>query len=85
MSVASLPELNINGTVEHIAGIAVTLNQEITLSLDANTPGGTATVSIPDGTTGVVTATFPGSYATTQLVDAQGVVVASLLVGMSMA
>lgn len=76
VSVASLPELNSNGTVEHIAGIAVTLNQEITLSLDANTPGGTANVSIPDGTIGVMTATFPGSNATTQLVDAQGVVVA---------
>lgn len=76
VSVASLPELNSTGTVEHIAGIAVTLNQEITLSLDANTPGGTAKVSIPDGTIGVMTATFPGSNATTQLVDAQGVVVA---------
>lgn len=76
VSVASLPELNIKGTVEHIAGIAVTLNEEIALSLDATTPGGTAAVGIPDGTTGVVTATFPGSYATTQLVDAQGIVVA---------
>lgn len=76
VSVASLSELNINGNVERIAGSAVTLNQEITLALDTNTPGGTAAVSIPDGTTGVVTATFPGAYATTQFVDAQGVVLA---------
>lgn len=76
VSVASLPELNINGSVEHVEGAVVTLNQEITLSLDASTPGGTTTVNIPDGTIGVVTATFPGSSATTQLVDAQGLVVA---------
>lgn len=76
VSVASLPELNIKGNTERIAGSAVTLNQEITLALDTNTPGGTAAVNIPDGTTGVVTTTFPGAYATTQLVDAQGVVLA---------
>lgn len=76
VSVASLPELNINGTVEHVEGVAVTLNQEISLSLDTSIPGGTADVSIPDGTTGVITATFPGSNATTQLVDSQGIVVA---------
>lgn len=76
VSVASLPELNVNGTVVHIAGIAVTLNEEIALSLDPTSPGGTAAVIIPHGTTGVMTATFPGSYATTQLVDAQGVVIA---------
>jgi len=76
VSVASLPELNINGTVERITGSEVTLSEEITLSLDVNTPSGTANVSIPDGTIGVVTATFPGSNATTQLVDAQGVIVA---------
>lgn len=76
VSVVSLPELSVNGTVEQIAGTSVTLNEEVTLALDANTPGGTTTVNIPAGTTGVVTATFPGSNATTQLVDAQGVVVA---------
>jgi uncharacterized protein YraI len=76
VSVASLPELNINGSVEHVEGAVVTLNQEITLSLDTGIPGGTADVSIPDGTIGVVTATFPGSNAATQLIDTQGVVVA---------
>lgn len=76
VSVVSLPELNVNGRVEHIEGAAATLNQEIALTLSASTPGGTATVNIPNGTIGVVTATFPGSNATTQLVDDQGVVVA---------
>lgn len=81
VSVVSLPELNINGAAEHVEGVAVTLNQEIALSLDATIPGGTADVSIPDGTTGVVTATFPGSNATTQLVDAQGIVIAQSAAG----
>lgn len=75
VSLASLPELNIYGAVEPTTGFAVTLNEEVSLSLDADTPGGMVTLDIPNGTTGVVTATFPGSYATTQLVDADGVIV----------
>ena len=76
VSVTSLPELNVSGTVERRAGLSVTLNEEVALPLDANTPGGTVSLSIPDDTIGVVTATFPGAYATTQLVDTDGVIVA---------
>lgn len=76
VNIESLPELSIAGTVQRITGKAVAINEEIALTLDTNNPGSTTSVSIPDGTTGVMTATFPGSYATTQLVDAQGIVLA---------
>ncbi len=75
VSIISLPELSINGAVERVAGSVVTLNEEIALSLDPATPGGMATLNIPADTTGVVTATFPGANATTQLVDTQGVII----------
>lgn len=76
VSVVSLPEMSIGGTVEFVSGNAITLNEETTLSLDANNPGGTVSVEIPTETIGVITATFPGASATTQLVDSNGVLLA---------
>lgn len=72
----SLPELNVSGTVTLTNGTAISLNQEVYLPLDANAPGGTTSVSIPNNTVGVVTAVFLGAHATTQLVDDSGVVIA---------
>lgn len=81
VSVSSLPEMTMNGTVELIPGNLVTLNQEVSLALDATNPGNTTMVNIPEDTTGVVTATFPGAYATTQLLDDTGLVVAQSVGG----
>lgn len=74
VSVVSLPDLTLKGNVKEIEGSTVTLNQEIALALDASNPGGTVAVNIPAGTTGAMRASFTGSYATTQLVDAAGIV-----------
>jgi len=74
--VAALPEMTVGGTVERVEGANIALNQEAMLTLDSGAPGGALNVTIPADTTGVVTAKFPGAGATTQLIDATGVVVA---------
>ena len=76
VSVVSLPEMTIGGTVQTIEGDALALNQEATLSLNADNPGGTVSVDVPADMPGVITATFPGAFATTQLVDGEGVLIA---------
>jgi uncharacterized protein YraI len=76
VTVVSLPEMTVNGTVELIESSALTFNQETALTLNADSPGGTVTVDIPAETTGVMTAAFPGAFATTQLVDQDGVLLA---------
>jgi hypothetical protein len=76
VSVISLPEPTINGAVTLVEGDALTLNEEIAITLNPSAPGGTATVNIPEGTTGVLTTTFPGASASTQLIDADGQLIA---------
>ena len=76
VGVVSLPEMTVGGTVELVEGSTLALNEEATLSLNADTPGGTVSVEVPAETTGVITATFPGAFATTQLVDSEGVLIA---------
>lgn len=76
VGVVSLPEMTVQGDVQFVEGVDLTLNQEATLSLNADNPGGTFAVNIPADTTGVITATFPGASAMTQLVDSDGVVLA---------
>lgn len=72
--VTSLPELTQNGTTQLVTELALSFNQEVSLPLNANHPGDMVSVSIPGETTGVLTATFPGANATTQIVDSVGVV-----------
>ncbi|RMG88230.1 MAG: hypothetical protein D6712_04045 [Chloroflexi bacterium] len=55
----------------------VTLNQEAALPLNSSAPGGSVDVAIPQDTTGLVQATFPGANATAQVVDESGQVVAA--------
>lgn len=76
VTVASLPEMTINGTVTLMQGNDITFNEELALPLNANTPGESVTVDIPAEEIGLITSTFPGAYATTQLVDDSGVIVA---------
>ena len=76
VSVISLPELAMGGVAQLIPGNVVSLNQETNLSLSVDNPGDTVAVNIPEGTTGVVTTTFPGASATTQLVDNNGILIA---------
>lgn len=77
VKVTSLSDMTRNGTVTFVENTnTVSLNQEVALTLSGEQPGGTVDVSIPQDTTGVVTATFPGAYATTQLVDKSGAVLA---------
>jgi uncharacterized protein YraI len=68
--------MTIGGSVETIEGDTLALNQETTLSLNADTPGGTVSIEVPAETVGVVSATFPGAFAATQLVDRDGVLLA---------
>lgn len=74
--VVSLPEMTVSGDVQLVEGATLALNQEAALTLNADNPGGTVAVEVPADTTGVITATFPGAFATTQLVDADGVILA---------
>lgn len=76
VSIESLPELAQIAATSLVSSRDLGLNQETMLNLDAATPGGTTTVHIPQGTTGLVSATFPHASASSQLVDANGVVLA---------
>lgn len=76
VSVTALPELTQLVATTLVDGNTLTLNQEAALNLTPASPGGTMTVNVPQGTTGLVSATFPGASATSQLVDASGVVMA---------
>lgn len=76
VSVVSLPEMTVGGTVELVEGGTLVLNEEAALALNTDNPGGTVSVEVPEETVGVVTATFPGAFATTQLVDSDGVLLA---------
>jgi uncharacterized protein YraI len=75
VSILSLPELPIPGAPLLVQGVQLTLNQEVSLPLDAAHPGDSVEVHIPSDTTGLISTSFPGASATTQLVDAQGVVI----------
>lgn len=77
VSIVSLPELTVPGSAELVQTRQLNFNQEVALSLDAANPGDSVTVSIPDQTTGLISATFPGANATAQLVDSSGAVVAA--------
>ncbi|MCA9915288.1 MAG: SH3 domain-containing protein [Anaerolineae bacterium] len=81
VSVVSLPEMTVAGETTVIDGTAISLNEESALTLDASSPAGSVSVSIPADTTGVVTATFPGAGAATQLVDTEGTVLAQSVGG----
>ncbi len=74
--VLSLPELTQSGLTQVVTQTALQLNQEVALPMSADRPGNTVTVNIPAATTGVITATFPGVTALTQLVDNSGLVLA---------
>ena len=76
MRVVSLPELTQSGLTQLVTAPALQLNQEVSLPLSTDRPGDTVAVSIPAETTGVITATFPGVSAITQLVDEGGLVMA---------
>lgn len=77
VSVVSLPELPIPGSAILVPTNQVSFNQEASLPLNVTSPGNTVAVNIPGDIAGLVSATFPGAHATTQLVDAQGTVVAA--------
>ncbi|MCL4248456.1 MAG: hypothetical protein KJ065_09960 [Anaerolineae bacterium] len=77
VSVVSLPELPVPGSAALVPTNQVSFNQEASLPLNVTSPGNTVAVNIPGDTAGLVSATFPGAHATTQLIDAQGVVVAA--------
>jgi hypothetical protein len=81
VSVVSLPEMTVGGNFALIEGRSLGLNQEAALVLDANNPGGMVTVDVPADTAGVIRASFPGAFATTQLVDADGVLLAESMGG----
>jgi uncharacterized protein YraI len=81
VSVESLPEMTLAGTTTLAPSNAITLNQEASLSLDNSHPGDTVSVSIPPETNGIITASFYGTTATTQLLDATGIVLAESAVG----
>jgi uncharacterized protein YraI len=77
VSIISLPELPIPGSAALVQTDQLSFNQEVSLPLDVANPGDSVAVIIPGDTTGMISATFPGTNATTQLVDTQGTVIAA--------
>jgi hypothetical protein len=77
VSIVSLPELPVPGNAALVQSDQLNFNQEVSLPLDSANPGDSVAVNIPVDTTGMISATFLGANATTQLVDSQGVVVAA--------
>ncbi len=75
VSINSLAELSIPGSAALVQTDFLTFNQEVSLPLDAANPGDNIAVNIPGNTTGMISATFPGANATTQLIDSQGIIV----------
>jgi uncharacterized protein YraI len=73
--VSSLPGLTMYGTAERVPGLAVVSNQEVALPLTPDHPGDSVSVTVAGASMGMLTAAFPGAGATTQLVDAAGVLV----------
>ncbi len=76
VQVLSLPELTQMGSTQRVSDLAVSLNQEVSLPLSAAHPSDSVAVTIPADVLGVLTATFPGSGATTQVTDASNTIVA---------
>ncbi len=77
VSIISLPELPIPGNATLVQHDQIAFNEEASLPLDSANPGDSVTVQVPEQTMGLISANFPGANATTQLVDAQGMVVAA--------
>ena len=75
VSVVSLPELPIPGSAALVQTNQLNFNQEVSRPLDVASPGDSVAVNIPENISGLISATFPGANATTQLVDSQGIVV----------
>ena len=73
--VSSLPELTLYGAAELVSGLTVASNQEVSLPLNPDHPGDSVSVTVAGESGGMLTATFPGVGATTQLVDAAGALV----------
>lgn len=81
VAVKALPEVTVSGLTTVVPGTAIGLNQEASLALDNTHPGDTVSISIPAETIGVITATYFGTAATTQLVDSNGIVIAESTAG----
>lgn len=73
--VSSLPELTLYGTTELVSDLAVVSNQEVSLPLTPDHPSDSVSVTVAGDSAGMITATFPGAGAATQLVDAAGALV----------
>ncbi|MBZ0294579.1 MAG: hypothetical protein K8L99_18590 [Anaerolineae bacterium] len=81
VKVNSLPTMTLTGTVEPVTGSTLTLNQETALTLNTAHPDGSVAVNIPTATTGVISATFTGISANSQLVDRSGTMLAESIGG----
>lgn len=71
--VSSLLELTQYGSAVLVPGLAILSNQEISLPLTPDHPGDSVSLTVAGESAGMITATFPGAGATTQLVDAAGI------------
>lgn len=76
VSIGSLPELSAPGIAALVQTDHLTFHQEVSLPLDATRPGSSVAINIPGSDAGMISATFPGANAATQLIDSQGVVIA---------
>jgi uncharacterized protein YraI len=81
VQVKSQPDLTTLGTPTLVNNGILSLGQEQDMALNQTTPGQTFSLDIPGGTTGAISASFPGSPVTTQIVDNSGAAVATLYGG----
>jgi uncharacterized protein YraI len=75
VGIEAVDNIAVNGMAVQTTEEAITLGQSVNLGFTPTQPGDTVPVSITGETQGVVTAVFPEMNATTQVVDADGIVV----------
>ena len=77
LQVSSQADLTSTAAASFVNVSAPSFQQAEPLPLTTQNPRGTVSMTIPQNTTGVLTATFAGATATAQVTDAGGMVVAS--------
>ncbi|MBW4437814.1 MAG: hypothetical protein KME04_11805 [Pleurocapsa minor GSE-CHR-MK-17-07R] len=73
--VQSLAELSLSANTTLVDRLSVSLNEEVSLPLTTDRPGDTVLVNLPGPNDSILTTTFPGTTANTQVVDANGIVI----------
>lgn len=81
VKIITLPEMTMNGAPVLTEARTLTVNQETGFALTEANPVTMVNVDIPKPATGVMTATFPGAFVSSQLVAIDGAILAQSVGG----